>query len=76
MRPCFQNLHYYSLNTTNQLYVLDNQYLNIYYQLHYEKINYIDNIDYYKNIGIRSFRLELLDETYDEVIKLINEIRK
>lgn len=44
--------------------------------MHYEKINYIDNIDYYKNIGIRSFRLELLDETYDEVIKLINEIRK
>ena len=44
--------------------------------MHYKKINYIDNIDYYKNIGIRSFRLELLDETYDEVIKLINEIKK
>ena len=44
--------------------------------MHYKKINYIDNIEYYKNIGIRSFRLELLDETYDEVIKLINEIKK
>ena len=35
-----------------------------------------DNINYYKNLGIRSYRLELLDESYEEVIKLIDEIRK
>ena len=44
--------------------------------MHYKKINYIDNISYYKNLGLRSYRLELLDESYEEVIRLIDEIRK
>ena len=41
-----------------------------------EDIYYLEDIIYYKNLGIRSYRLELLDESYDEVIRLIDEIRK
>ena len=44
--------------------------------MHYKKINFLDNIDYYKRIGVRSYRLELLDESYNDVIKLVSEIRK
>ena len=43
--------------------------------MHHKNLNYLDKIDYYKKIGIRSYRLELLDENYDEVIKLINNIK-
>lgn len=44
--------------------------------MHYKKINFLDNIDYYKRIGVRAYRLELLDESYNDVIKLVSEIRK
>lgn len=42
--------------------------------MHYKNIDYLDNIEYYKNIGIRSFRLELFDENYNQVVELINKI--
>ncbi|MGM9876520.1 MAG: DUF3656 domain-containing protein [Bacilli bacterium] len=43
--------------------------------MHYKNIDYLDKIEYYKSIGIKSFRLELLDEDYNETIKLINNIK-
>lgn len=43
--------------------------------MHYKNINYLDKIDYYKSIGIKSFRLELFDENYEETIRLIKSIR-
>lgn len=42
--------------------------------LHYKNIDYTDNISYYKSIGIRSYRLELFDESYDDVLELIKKI--
>lgn len=38
------------------------------------KINKIEDIAYYYNLGIHNFRLELLDESNEEIIRLINEI--
>lgn len=43
--------------------------------MHYKNINYLDNINYYKSIGIKSYRLELYDEDYNTTIKLIDKIR-
>lgn len=48
---------------------------NLTHILHYKNINYLDNINYYKKIGIKSYRLELYDEDNDKVIELINKIR-
>lgn len=42
--------------------------------MHYKNIDYLDKIEYYIGVGIKSFRLELLDESYDEVIRLIDKI--
>ena len=42
--------------------------------MHHKKINYLDKMSYYKRIGIRSYRLELLDEDYNETINLIKQI--
>ncbi len=75
MCPCKkEDIYFLEDINKNRYRILHNNCLT--HIMHYKKINYIDNIDYYKNIGIRSFRLELLDENYDEVIKLINEIKK
>ena len=75
MCPCKkEDIYFLEDINKNRYRILHNNCLT--HIMHYKKINYIDNIEYYKNIGIRSFRLELLDETYDEVIKLINEIKK
>ena len=42
--------------------------------MHYKNINYIDKLNYYKNIGIKSYRLELFDENYEDTITLINKL--
>ena len=42
--------------------------------MHYKNIDYTDNVSYYKSIGIKSYRLELFDENYDEVLELIKKI--
>ena len=73
--PCKkEDIYYLEDINKNRYRVLHNNCLT--HIMHYKKINYIDNISYYKNLGIRSYRLELLDESYDEVIRLIDEIRK
>lgn len=73
--PCKkEDIYYLEDINKNRYRVFHNNCLT--HIMHYKKINYIDNISYYKNLGIRSYRLELLDESYEEVIRLINEIRK
>ena len=73
--PCKkEDIYYLEDINKNRYRVLHNNCLT--HIMHYKKINYIDNISYYKNLGIRSYRLELLDESYEEVIRLIDEIRK
>lgn len=42
--------------------------------MHYKNIDYLDKIEYYIGTGIKSFRLELLDESYEDVINLIDKI--
>lgn len=43
--------------------------------MHYKNINCLESLSLYKNMGIKSYRLELFDEGKDEVIALINQIR-
>ena len=72
--PCREEDIYYLEDINKNRYrVLHNNCLT--HIMHHKKINYLDNINYYKNLGIRSYRLELLDETYNEVVELINNIK-
>lgn len=43
--------------------------------MHSKNINYIDNINNYIDMSITNYRLELLDETYQELEKIIKEIK-
>ena len=71
--PCKEEDIYYLEDINKNRYrVLHNNCLT--HIMHHKKINYLDNINYYKNLGIRSYRLELLDETYNEVVELMNKI--
>lgn len=71
--PCTKNDKYYLEDINKKRYrILHNNCLT--HIMHHKNINYIDKLSYYKKIGIRSYRLELLDESYEETIKLIKMI--
>lgn len=73
--PCKKEDKYLLEDINNNRYpIIHNNCLT--HIMHYKNIDYLDNIDYYKNIGVRSYRLELFDEDYDETIKLIDKIIK
>ncbi len=71
--PCSTNDKYYleDINKNKYPIIHSNCLTHI---MHHKNINHIDKLSYYKNIGIRSYRLELLDETYDETLNLINQL--
>lgn len=69
--PCNSEDKYYLEDINKNKYpIIHNNCLT--HIMHYKNINYLDKVAYYKNIGIRSYRLELFDENYDETLKLIN----
>ena len=71
--PCTKEDKYYLEDINKNKYpILHKNCLT--HIMHNKNIDYTDKLSYYKNIGIRSYRLELLDETYAETINLINKI--
>lgn len=58
----------------------NNEYYDIYNNncittiLNYKNINKIRNIEEYKNIGITNFRIDLYDETKEDIIKILKEL--
>jgi len=72
--PCNKNDKYYLEDINGNRYpLIHNNCLT--HIMHYKNIDYLDKIDYYKNIGIKSYRLELFDEDYEETIRLIKIIK-
>lgn len=71
--PCNTNDRYYieDINKNRYPIIHKNCLTHI---MHYKNIDYLSNISYYKSIGIKSYRLELFDEKYEEVIALIKKI--
>ena len=71
--PCNKDDKYYLEDINKNKYpIIHNNCLT--HIMHYKNINYLDKLPYYKNIGIRSYRLELFDENYDETITLIKTV--
>lgn len=72
--PCNKNDKYYLEDINGNRYpIIHNNCLT--HIMHYKNLDYLDKIDYYKNIGIKSYRLELFDEDYEETIRLIKSIK-
>lgn len=71
--PCNKNDIYYLEDINKNKYrILHSNCLT--HIMHYKNIDYLDKIEYYIGTGIKSFRLELLDESYDDVVSLIDKI--
>ena len=68
------NKKYYLKNKNNELYpIVQNNCLTTI--LNYKPINNIDKINYYKDLNIKHFRIDLYDENYNETIKIIKSIK-
>ena len=72
--PCKEEDKYYIEDIHNNKYPIlhENCLTHI---MHHKNINYLDKIEIYKNIGIRSYRLELFDEDYESTINLIDKLK-
>lgn len=72
-KPCSVCKNQYYLKDGNKLYpiITQNCYTHI---LHYRNINLIDILDNYKEID--NYRIELFDETKEQIENLINRIKK
>lgn len=72
---CLDKHKYYLKDRNDKLYRIltdvENHHSHI---MHYKPINRIDNLKYYFDLGIRNYRLELLDEDYETTEKLINSL--
>ena len=71
---CKTNNKYYLVDRKNEKYQIFNDKLCNNILLSSKKINLINKIYFYKNIGINHFRLQFYNETYDEIKKLLKTI--
>mgnify|MGYP004657311873 FL=1 len=68
------NKKYYLKNKNNELYpIVQNNCLTTI--LNYKPVNNIDKINYYKDLSIKHFRIDLYNENYNETIKIIKSIK-
>ena len=74
---CQNNNKYYIKDRNNMYYRIENNSLTHSTTiLNCNKTNLIDKIYELKNIGITNFRIELLDESYEETKRIIERVKK
>ena len=74
---CTSNNKYYLVDRNNKEYpIIEDSNIHLTHILNYKVINKINNINYYKNIGINNYRIELYDEDYNTTCKLLDSIIK
>ncbi len=72
---CLDNHKYYLKDRNDKLYrILTDVETHQTHIMHYKPVSKIENIRYYYDLGIRNYRLELLDEDYDATEKLLNSL--
>lgn len=71
---CKNKDKYYLVDRKDEKYriLTDNMCNNII--MSSKKINLIGKLNYYKELGIKNFRLQFLDESYDDVVKILSII--
>lgn len=73
--PNCKNNKYFLKNMQNNLYPIISKNCQTHI-LNHEKINLLHQIEYLKNIGITNFRLEFFDESNEEILEIIKQIKK
>ncbi|MBQ7140403.1 MAG: U32 family peptidase [Bacilli bacterium] len=72
---CKENNSYYLIDRKNERYKIETDKLCNNIIMSSKKLNLLDNIKTYKEIGINNFRLNLSDETYEETVDIINKFK-
>ena len=74
-KPCSLCKDQYYLKDTNgrMFPIIQNNCLTTI--LNHKPLNDIDKINYYQNLGIKHFRIELFNENYEQTKELINKIK-
>ena len=74
---CLNNNKYYLVDRNDKKFRIINDFNDhSTHIMNYKPINIIEDISYYKSIGIKSYRLELLDETSKEVEILLKKVEE
>ena len=71
---CKSDNRYYLVDRKNEKYQIIKDGLCNNILLSSRKINLIDKLNYYKNIGINNFRLQFYNEDYNQVKKILKSI--
>ncbi len=73
---CFNN-NYYLIDRNNKKYRIYTEPFNnhLTHLMNYKKLNIIEDTLKYYDLGINNFRIELLDETDNEIIGLYKELK-
>jgi len=71
---CKGDNKYYLIDRKNERYQIIKDELCNNILLSSKKLNLINNLNYYKNLGINHFRLQFYDEKYNDVKKIIKSI--
>jgi collagenase-like PrtC family protease len=70
------NYKYYLMDRNNCKYrILTDFEIHLTHILNYRAIDKIEDIKAYKNMGINNFRIELLDENYQETLNIIRRVK-
>ena len=70
---CKEKKKYYLKNQKNNLFPLLNRNCHT-YVLNYQNIDLIEKIKDYQELGINNFTINLLDETEEEIAKILLKI--
>lgn len=69
-----KNDKYYLKNNQNKLFPIITKNCQTHI-MHHEKINLLKNINTLKELGITNFRLEFFDESKEQILNIINQIK-
>lgn len=72
---CSDSNKYYLLDRNNKKFrLLTDVDVHLTHIMNYKPMNKIDNLEFYKNVGIKNFRIEFLDENYNDALNIIKEV--
>lgn len=75
---CLSKDNYYLKDRNNKLYPIkpERKENHLTHLFHYKEIDLINDLKTYQNMGIQNYRIELFDETEEEIRSIIRKIKK
>ena len=73
---CMDKYKYYLMDRNKEKYRIITDYeIHLSHIMNYQAVDKIDDINEYKNMGVNNFRIELLDENYQDTLNIIRRVK-